>query len=155
MKNIRITEPYNILQIFYFQTLIFNYHFFENMNYDLTMKLLGYYNSEEQIMHEETRFPEEAIVLANLFKQTFEKTFTNEALLDIEDEDFVSAYYGNTVFIIRDRAGDLYAYYPRENRARLSGVSYGKSTIHFLPRTVCTWFKLGEKIVFREMNDIE
>lgn len=123
------------------------------MNYDLTMKLLGYYNSEEQIMHEETRFPEEAVVLADLFKQTFEKTFTNETLLDIDDEDFTMAYYGNTVFIIRDIAGDLYAYYPRENRARLSGVSYGKTTILFCPRHICTWFKLGEKIVFHEQTD--
>ena len=46
-----------------------------HMNYDLTMRLLGYYNSEEQIMHVETRFPEEAVVLADLFRQTFEKTF--------------------------------------------------------------------------------
>jgi len=124
------------------------------MNYDLTMKLLGYYNSEEQIMHEETRFPEEAVVLADLFNQTFEKTFTNEALLDIEDEDFVMAHYGNTVFIIRDNAGDLYAYYPREKRARLSGVHYRKDTIHFCPRHICTWFKLGEKIVFGKTTSL-
>ena len=53
------------------------------MNYNLTMKLLGYYSSEKQFMKPETRFPDEVVQLATLFKKTFDETFTEDMLSTI------------------------------------------------------------------------
>lgn len=118
------------------------------MNYNLTMKLLGYYSSENQFMKPETRFPDEVVQLATLFKKTFDETFTEDMLSTIKEKQFVEDFNGNTVFILRDWDGDLYAYYPREGTARISGVNYRKNTITFVPRYMGAWFTLGSKIEF-------
>lgn len=118
------------------------------MNYNLTMKLLGYYTSKDQFMRPESRFPDEVIVLADLFKKTFEETFTPDVLDSIKEKQFIEDYHSNTVFILRDMEGNLYAYHPKEGTARISGVSYSKKTITFVPRYMGRWFTLGSKIDF-------
>ena len=124
------------------------------MNYNLSMKLLGYYTGDNQFMKPETRFPDEAVVLAELFKKTFDATFTLDVLASIEEKQFIEDFSGNTVFILRDYDGDLYAYYPFEGKARLSGVNYSKNTIKFVPRYMGAWFTLGSKIEFLDKNTV-
>lgn len=105
---------------------------------ELLLRLLGYYNKEGQVLNEETEQVEQARVLA----ERLDKTFSNIENENI-DEEFEAALKEG-VFIMRDKDFHLYAYWPKNKVARITGVSYNRDALTTLPLEYKYWFTPGE-----------
>lgn len=110
------------------------------------LKLLGYYAFPNQKMYPEGEYPERAARLAELLSSTFN---------NIESLDDVSAHfksvYARAVLIFRDFESNLYAYFPKDNIARITNVIYNKNNISLPARRMRGWFTPGEP--FCLLND--
>lgn len=93
------------------------------MDFNFKIRLLGFYNEENQRMDEEKFKKEEAKLLAELLDKSF-----SEIDSDV-DTSFVTALKGNGVFIFRDAKYNLYAYYPHKHLAKITEVRYNKKVI--------------------------
>ena len=94
---------------------------------EINLRLLGYYNSEDQQLNDETEDPERANKLAELLSKAFDEIDDPN-----DDPDFMDAVR-NGVFIMRDKEARLYAYFHKERKARVSGVFYNRDSLVSLP----------------------
>lgn len=113
---------------------------------EIDLRLLGYYNSENQQLNDETEDPERAARLAELLAKTFDEIDDPN-----DDPDFMDAVR-NGVFIMRDKEARLYAYFHKERKARVSGVFYNRDSLVSLPLEYKYWFKPGEKLTISLMG---
>ena len=114
---------------------------------NLSLRLLGYYNTENQSMQPETEKPEEAAALAELLSVTFED------MNDINnDPDFESARQ-NGVFLLRDRDSNLFAYFPKGKIAKVTGVVFNREELVMLPLEYKNWFIPGEELVITKAGE--
>ncbi|OUP31197.1 hypothetical protein [Bacteroides sp. An19] len=117
------------------------------MEFNFKMRLLGYYNTDNQRMNEENFRKDDAKVLASLF----DKTFAN--IPDNADVLFAQALRGHGVFIFRDNDYNLYAYYPYEHIARITEVRYSVNAIIKASPGYKKWFVPGEPFVIEQVYD--
>ena len=117
------------------------------MEFNFKMRLLGYYNTDNQRMNEENFRKDDAKVLASLF----DKTFAN--IPDNADVLFAQALRGHGVFIFRDNDYNLYAYYPYEHIARITEVRYSANAIIKASPGYKKWFVPGEPFVIEQVYD--
>lgn len=113
---------------------------------EVELRLLGYYNTENQKLSDETETPERAAQLAELLAKTFDKVDDPN-----DDPDFMDAVR-NGVFIMRDKEARLYAYFHKDRKARVSGVFYNRDSLVSLPLEYKYWFKPGEKLTIAPMG---
>lgn len=114
----------------------------------LKLQMLGYYNTEVQILKEEQIYPDEARELAALLCESF-KGLDTLAPKNYEVRAALEAYRGTGVFIFRDANYNLYAYWPHQQIARISHVSYYKENISRVPYSFRIWFTPGEILTFK------
>lgn len=100
------------------------------------MRLIGYYNKSNQTMHEENKYIEESKHLADLLNISFESLRKNKNI----DSIFKSIINSNAVFILKDEKGNLFAYFPCKNIARISNVIYNKKEVTQIPFEYKCWF---------------
>lgn len=113
----------------------------EDINLHMKMRFIGYYMSDEQFMRTEKIFPEEAEELASLMQRTYKTILNNRDV----DDDMMSVFKGNTVFILKGEDGRLYGYYPKYNVARLTAVRYQKGVVTPMPSEYKLWFIPGNR----------
>lgn len=113
------------------------------LDFDIKMRLIGYYNKPNQSMNEETVRADEAQKLAQLLGATFSQFVRNDDV----DAVFKSVLKGNTIFILKGEDGNLYAYYPYKKMARLTDVRYVKRDVTPVPLKYKAWFVPGQEIV--------
>lgn len=111
---------------------------------NLELRMLGYYNKEGQFLKEEMQEIELANKLAERLKDSF-----NEIDDVNNDKDFADAIETG-VFILRDKEFNLYAYWHKENVARVTNVVYNKDEIIILPIEYKTWFSPGKEILIKQ-----
>jgi len=115
---------------------------------DLSLRLIGYYNNVGQILAEETEYINFTRELAKLLKKSF------DAIDDVNyDNDFAKAL-ANGVFVMRDKDSNLYAYWPKENIARVTNVTYDRENITILPLEYKYWFTPGNPIQIAKIGTI-
>lgn len=137
------TKQYNM------EEQILNLEELRIMDFDMKMRLIGYYNKPNQNMNEEAIWVDDAQKLAQLLGATFSQLVRNDNV----DAVFKSVLKGNTVFILKGEDGNLYAYYPYKKMARLTDVRYVKRDVTPVPLKYKTWFVPGQEIVvWRERN---
>lgn len=112
------------------------------LDFNIKMRLIGYYNKPNQNMNEETVRVDEAQKLAQLLGATFLQLVRNDDV----DAVFKSVLKGNTVFILKGEDGNLYAYYPYRKMARLTDVRYVKRDVTPVPLKYKAWFVPGQEI---------
>ena len=110
--------------------------------------MLGYYNNERQHLKEEQIYPDEARELAALLCESF-KGLGTLAPKNYEVRAALEAYRGTGVFIFKDENNNLYAYWPHQQIARISHVSYYKENISHVPYSFRIWFTPGETLTFK------
>lgn len=115
------------------------------MKFDFEMRLIGYYNKPKQDMKPEEEKIGDAQTLAELLGKTFKKL----AFSANNDSVFLSILKGNTVFILKDKDGYLYAYYPYKQIARLTNVKYVKGDVNPIPLKYKDWFIPGRELSLR------
>lgn len=113
------------------------------------MRLIGYYNKSNQTMHEENKYIEEAKHLADLLNKSFISLRKNKAT----DSIFKSILNSNAVFILKDEEGNLFAYFPCKNIARISNVVYNKREATQIPFEYKSWFTPGDEIETKTPQD--
>lgn len=113
-----------------------------NFTFNNKMRLIGYYNKSNQTMHEENKYIEEAKLLADLLNISFESLRKNKTI----DSIFRSIINSNAVFILKDKEGNLFAYFPCKNIARISNVVYNKREATQIPFEYKSWFIPGDEI---------
>lgn len=118
----------------------------ENKIEEVDLRLLGYYNSPNQQLADDTEEPERASLLADLLAKSFD--FIDDPN---DDPDFRAAVQSG-VFIMRDKEARLYAYHHKERKARVSGVFYNRESLISLPLEYKYWFKPGGKITIAPMG---
>lgn len=111
-------------------------------DFNIKMRLIGYYNKPNQNMNEETVRVDEAQKLAQLLGATFLQLVRNDDV----DAVFKSVLRGNTVFILKGEDGNLYAYYPYRKIARLTDVRYVRRDVTPVPLKYKAWFVPGSEI---------
>lgn len=116
------------------------------MDFNFKIRLLGFYNEENQRMDEEKFKKEEAKLLAELLDKSF-----SEIDSDV-DTSFVTALKGNGVFIFRDAKYNLYAYYPRKHLAKITEVRYNKKVINEVDLNYKEWFVPGHPFVIKSTS---
>lgn len=112
------------------------------MDFNFKLRLIGYYNKPEQNIRPDIKEPEAASELASLLESSFKLLVENANVDDV----FRSVLKGNTVFILKNEKGWLYAYCPYRNIARINGVVYNKYDITPVPLIYKGWFIPGENI---------
>ena len=105
---------------------------------EFLLRLLGYYNKEGQVLNEETEQVEQAKDLA----ERLDKTFSN--IENANSDDGFEDALREGVFIMRDKDYHLYAYWPKNKVARITGVSYNRDALRPLPMEYKYWFTPGE-----------
>lgn len=110
----------------------------------LELRMLGYYNKDGQFLKEEWEEIEFAKELAMRLKKSFDKI--GEVNDDKEFDDAIKT----GVIILRDKQYNLYAYWHKENIARVTDVIYNNTAITILPLEYKMWFVPGEEILIRE-----
>lgn len=123
------------------------------MDFNFRLRLIGYYTGEKQNMNPEKRFPAEAKELAGLFGKTFSDTFSSVDIDQIRDKKFIESLSSNTVYIFMDEDKNLYAYYPKKQKVRLSSVFYDRRDINKTPTEYKSWFVPGSKIPLIAVDD--
>ena len=113
-----------------------------NFTFNKKMRLIGYYNKSNQTMYEENKYIEEARHLADLLNKSFISLRKNKAI----DSIFKSILNSNAVFILKDEEGNLFAYFPCKNIARISNVVYNKKEATQIPFEYKSWFTPGDEI---------
>ena len=122
----------------------------EDINLHIKMKLIGYYQSEDQFMRTEKIFPEKAEELANLLQKTFDTISHNKLI----DDEMKGVFNNNTVFILKGEDGRLYGYYPKYNIARITAVHYVKGVVIPMPDNYKRWFYPGDFLkIYRPNSD--
>ena len=112
----------------------------------LTLRLLGYYNGPDQKLNPET----EQIEFANALGELLSGTFSN--INDPNDDpDFASALETG-VFLMRDRESHLYAFWPKERVARITGVMFNREALTILPLEYKYWFVPGEEMTIAALG---
>lgn len=112
----------------------------------LTLRMLGYYNKEGQSLNDE----KEEIELANELAKRLKASFDNTKDVN-NNEEFKNAKE-NGVFIFRDKYSNLYAYWHKEQIARITNVVYSNKDIKPLPFEYKSWFTPGDAIPIEEIN---
>ena len=107
---------------------------------ELLLRLLGYYNKEGQVLNEETEQVDQAKALAELL----DKTFSN--IDNANNDEAFEAALREGVFIMRDKDYHLFAYWPKNKVARITGVSYNRDALTPLPMEYKYWFTPGEEL---------
>ena len=113
----------------------------------LTLRMLGYYNKEGQSLNDE----KEEIELANELAKRLKASFDNTKDVN-NNEEFKNAKE-NGVFIFRDKYSNLYAYWHKEQIARITNVVYSNKDIKPLPFEYKSWFTPGDEIVTKAIKD--
>ena len=115
---------------------------------DLSLRLLGYYNDENQTMQPEEKSPELAEALAELLSKTF------DGIEDVNKDPDFKAAIENGVFIMRDRDFNLYAYFPKEKRAKVTDVEFNDDSLTSLRYEYKNWFVPGKELVIYEPGSV-
>lgn len=113
----------------------------------LTLRLLGYYNEENQTMHPEEKYPELAQELAELLSETFER------IKDVKNAEDLKLAIDNGVFIMKDKESNLYAYFHKKKLARVTNVEFNREGLTQLPLEYKNWFMPGEELIINEMTN--
>lgn len=127
------------------------------MDFDFKIRLLGYYNFNNQNMNPESIHIEEADILAKLLDKSFAEFANDKNTTDIK---LLEAFKGKGVFIFKDERNHLYAYSPSTHMARISDVEYNKKAINVVDLSYKKWFIPGElfeisvlrKSIFRDLS---
>lgn len=123
------------------------------MEWNIKLKLIGYYTGEKQNMYPEKRFVEEASKLNDLLGQTFQLTFEPlPAEINEHTADFIKSLSENSVYIFKDEDKNLYAWFKAKGIARISQVVYDKQSILPIPEEYTSWFVLGSRIELKERS---
>lgn len=104
----------------------------------LELRLLGYYNLKNQNMYPEVFYVEKATQLAELLQ----KSFINILKSDIQGRQLANVY-NEAVFIFRDRAANLFAFFPKKGIARISDVRMNKKLLTKVNHCYKHWFVVG------------
>ncbi len=124
---------------------------FEEIPINIKMRFIGYYMSEDQFMRTESIFPEKAEELASLLQTTYNSIITNRYI----DDNMLSVFKGNTVFILKGENKHLYGFYPRYNVARITKVRYIKPDVTPMPEEYKSWFHPGEHFhIYKPKKDV-
>ena len=124
------------------------------MNFDIKLKLVGYYSGDKQNMYPEKRFIEEAAKLNELLEKTFQQTFSGESGIVSEDvATFYESFLKDSVYILKDEDKNLYAWFKAKHIARISRVKYDRDCIIPIPIEFQSWFVLGEPIPKNETTN--
>ena len=105
-------------------------------------RLLGYYPTNRARLKKETEYPQEAKELSSLLKESFKEMPTSDGLDDSFSDDFLEY-----VFIFKDEDNHLFAYFPKDDTARITDVEYYKDTIKIVDYKYKKWFVPGEPFV--------
>lgn len=119
------------------------------MNFDFKIRLLGYYNSENQTMNPESIHVEDAERLAKLLDDSFSEFLNDERVVD---NRLLEAFKGKGVFIFKDERSHLYAYSPSTHIARISDVKYDRRVINIVDLSYKNWFVPGELFVITTLR---
>lgn len=111
------------------------------MEFNFKIQLLGYYNKENQCMNPEQKYVQEAETLVKLLSKSF------DGLTSDMESSFSAALRGDAVFIFRNHYGDLFAYYPCKQLARITNVKYNSQDIIKVKRAYKNWFIPGKKFI--------
>ncbi len=114
------------------------------MDFNFKIRLLGYYNFENQTLNPESIHKEDAEVLAELLDDSF-SNFLND--VEIIDNQFLEAFKGRGVFIFKDERNHLYAYSPSTHIVRISNVKYDRKVINIVDLSYKNWFVPGEPFI--------
>ncbi len=110
----------------------------------LTLRLLGYYNEDNQAMNPEKEFSELDQELAELLSKTFEK-IKNE-----KKAEELKLAIDNGVFIMKDTKHNLYAYLHKKKLARVTNVEFNRECLTQLPQKYKNWFVPGDELIIDE-----
>ena len=113
----------------------------------MQLRLLGYYNLDGQTLKEET----EQVSLAQELAELLDKTFQN--IEDVNNDEGFAAALRDGVFILRDKDFHLYAYWPKNKVARVTGVAYNREVMTILPLAYKYWFVPGEELTIAPLNE--
>lgn len=114
----------------------------------LTLRLLGYYNEENQTMYPEEENPELAQELAELLSGTFER------IKDVKNAEDLKLAIDNGVFIMKDKESNLYAYFHKKKLARVTNVEFNREGLTQLPLEYKNWFMPGEELIINELTNV-
>lgn len=112
----------------------------------LTLRLLGYYNGPDQKLNPEIEQIEFANALGKLLSVTFSSINDPN-----DDPDFASALETG-VFLLRDKESHLYAFWPKEQIARITGVIFNREALTILPLEYKYWFVPGEEMTIAALG---
>ncbi len=112
-------------------------------------RMLGYYHFPNQKMNPETRYKEEAELLAPLLDASLQSMHENEEVDSTLKEMLSSA----TVFIFKDEKNNLYSFFTKNKTARLTNVKYNRNDITPVNYEYKSWFVPGEKIIVRRKHN--
>ena len=109
---------------------------------EMQLRILGYYNNPDQRLNPEEEDPVTATELAQLLKRSFDSMDDPN-----KDADFDEAIRTG-VFVMRDRESHLFAYWPRQNEARVTNVEISRDPQVFrvVPLEYKYWFTPGGPI---------
>ena len=105
-------------------------------------RLLGYYPTNRARLKKETEYPQEAKELSSLLKESFKEMPTSDGVDDSFSDDFLEY-----VFIFKDEDNHLFAYFPKDDTARITDVEYYKDSIKIVDYKYKKWFVPGEPFV--------
>lgn len=105
-------------------------------------RLLGYYPTNRAKLKKETEYPQEAKELSLLLKESFKEV----SMLDGIDDSFAYDFL-EYVFIFKDEDNHLFAYFSKDDIARITDVEYNKDTIKTVDYKYKNWFVPGEPFI--------
>jgi len=121
-----------------------------NIDNETKVRLLGYYSRPNQIMKPESERIEEANELAPLLCNSIQSLYQNPET----DEELKKVILAPTVFVFKNEAGNLVAYFTKDKIARVTGVVYSRSAITQVPLKYKAWFYPGQSInLITQSND--
>lgn len=116
-------------------------------------RLLGYYHDLKQDMGPETENVELANRLAPKLDASLRTLYNNPEV----NEKFRNAIATDSTFIFKDEACQLYAYFTKDKKVRVTNVVYNKKQLFLVPFKYKAWFIPGEEIpliVIRKPTDV-
>ena len=120
-----------------------------NLSSSIKLRLIGYYSSPNQRMNPETERIQEAQELAPLLRASIESLCNNPNT----DSDFKKTISTPTVFVFKDEDASLYAYFTKNNTARVTGVAYNRQFIIQASFKYKAWFVPGQTIPLIEEKE--
>ena len=113
-----------------------------------SLKLLGYYSISSSMIDIEVKYPNEASLLANLLRASFDSVDCIKSI-DSKFRDILL----NSILVFKNSHGHLFSYIYSKNIVKISNVFYLKSKIQQVNKEYQKYFVPGEPFIIS--NEIE